>query len=234
MHMRKKKWARPELAACPYYIEDPAQLRGAWAARFVKKQPLHLELGCGKGVSTAQMAHENPGVNYIAIDISPDVLGVARRNLEQAYGEAPVENLLLTRCDIEHIDHFLAPEDRIERIYINFCNPWTMRPKHHKRRLTHTRQLMHYRAFLAENAEIWFKTDSPELFHDSEKYFAACNFDTIYLTHDLHADGFSPNYISEHEQRYTAQGIPIHFAIYRKRAQEPEFDPVAWRVWDEG
>lgn len=232
MHMRKKKWARPELAACAYYAAEPKALKGHWREQFKREQPLHLELGCGKGVSTALMAHDNPQINYIAVDISPDVLGVARRNVELAYGEEPVENILLTRQDIEHIDWTIAPEDRIERIYIHFCNPWTMRPKHHKRRLTHPRQLMQYRQFLVEGGEIWFKTDDAQLFHDSLTYFEVCGFECTYLTENLHASGFAPNYVSEHERMYTAQGIPIRFGIFRRKPGEVGIDPVTWRVWD--
>ena len=231
MHMRTKKWARPELAACPYFAEKPHLLRGQWASCFAAAQPLHLELGCGKGVSTAQMAHATPDVNYIAIDISPDVLGVARRNLEATYGETPVSNIMLTRCDIEHIDSFIAPEDRIERIYIHFCNPWSMRPKHHKRRLTHPRQLMLYREFLVDEGEIWFKTDDADLFRDSLKYFAACGFVPRYQTDDLHASGFTPNFVSEHEAKYSAEGIPIHFGIFVKQPGPVTIDPLRWRIW---
>lgn len=109
MHMRKKKWARPLLAASDCYVQEPAQAAGHWAELFAHRQPLHLELGCGKGVSTAMMAHDNLATNYIAIDISPDVLGCARRNLAAAYGDAPVDNILLTRCDIEQIHNFILP-----------------------------------------------------------------------------------------------------------------------------
>lgn len=231
MHMRKKKWARPELAACPYYVAEPAALRGTWSEHFVRRQPFHVELGCGKGVSTARMAQDNPGVNYLAVDISPDVLGCTRRNIEQAYGDAPVDNILITRHDIEHINWVLAPEDRVERVIISFCNPWTMRPKHHKRRLTHPRQLMQYRAVMPEDGEIWFKTDDAQLFHDSLGYFAACGFETVYVTEDLHQSGFSPNYVSEHEMKYMAEGVPIRFGIFRRGSAEVTFDPVKWRVW---
>lgn len=231
MHMRKKKWARPELSACPYYIAEPAALKGQWQTKFVRRQPLHLELGCGKGVSTAQMAHANPGVNYIAVDISPDVLGCTRRNLEAAYGEDPVDNILITRQDIERISTVFDAQDCIERVIISFCNPWTMRPKHHKRRLTHPRQLMQYRAFMPAGGEIWFKTDDDQLFHESLKYFEVCGFEQVYLTGDLHASGFEPNYVSEHERMYAAQGVPIKFGIFRRTGDEIDMDPVRWRVW---
>ena len=57
MRMRKKKWAEPELQACPWRIDDPDAHRGQWRGLFSEDRPLHVELGCGKGVSTAQMAY---------------------------------------------------------------------------------------------------------------------------------------------------------------------------------
>lgn len=188
-----------------------------------------LELGCGKGVSTAQMVAANPEVNYIVVDISPDVLGDARRNLVRECGGDPT-NVAVCRFDIENIDRFIAPEDQIDRIYIHFCNPWTERPKHAKRRLTHPRQLAHYLTFLKENGEIWFKTDDDELFDDSLVYFRLCGFEIVYLTRDLHADGFQPNYVSEHEKKYTELGVPIKFGIFRKAREELDFDPTRWRL----
>ncbi len=217
MHMRRKRWAAPELAACSYYIPRSAENGGHWRERFVRKQPLHVELGCGKGVSTAQMVHAHPQVNYVAVDISIDILGCARRNIAAAYGSEPVDNVLLTDMNIEYIEQHFLPEDAVERIYINFCNPWSQRKKHFKRRLTHPRQLRQYRAFLVEGGEIWFKTDDGPLFEDSIEYFTECGFEIRYRTDDLHASGFQPNYVSEHEAKFTAMGMPIHFLIAVKR-----------------
>ncbi|MGN0996766.1 MAG: tRNA (guanosine(46)-N7)-methyltransferase TrmB [Candidatus Ventricola sp.] len=228
MHMRTKKWARPELEACPYFTDEAPRFRGQWRARFAREAPLHLELGCGKGVSTAAMAFDNPQVNFIAMDITCNVLGDTRRNIACTYGDAPVDNVMIARYNIEDIRQVFAPEDRIERIYINFCNPWTKRPKYAKRRLTHPRQLMQYRDFLVDGGEIWFKTDDVPLFTESLPYFQACGFELRYLVSDLHASGFAPNYISEHERMYTERGVPIKFVIVRKRPGKVELDPVRW------
>ena len=78
MHMRTKKWAKPELAVCPYFTDEAVRLRGRWRSCFQKEQPLHLELGCGKGVSTAAMVYDNRDVNYIAMDIKSSPEGYAR------------------------------------------------------------------------------------------------------------------------------------------------------------
>ena len=228
MHKRTKKWAKPELAVCPYFTDEAETLRGHWHERFAKDQPLYLELGCGKGVSTAAMVYDNRDKNFVAMDITCNVLGDTRRNIARTYGEEPVDNVIIARYDIEYIRNVFAPEDRIERIYINFCTPWTKRPKYAKRRLTHPRQLMQYRDFLVDGGEIWFKTDDTPLFTESLPYFEACGFDMRYLTSDLHAAGFAPNYVSEHEQKFTALGVPIKFVIMRKKPGPVELDPVRW------
>ena len=129
MHMRTKKWAKPELAVCPYFTDEPETKRGRWRAQFEREQPLYLELGCGKGVSTAAMVKDNPTINYVAVDITCNVLGDTRRNIEKAFDGEPVKNVMIARYDISYIEKVFAPEDRVERIYINFCNPGTKRPK---------------------------------------------------------------------------------------------------------
>ncbi|MBQ8094619.1 MAG: tRNA (guanosine(46)-N7)-methyltransferase TrmB [Clostridia bacterium] len=215
MHMRTKKWAKPELAACPYYLDEPFECRGNWRSKFVKDQPLYVELGCGKGVSTAQMVFDQQDRNFVAVDITSNVLGDARRNIEKLYGSQPVENVILSRFDISRFDEFFAGGDAVGRIYINFCNPWTKRPKYAKRRLTHTRQLMQYRHALADDGEIWFKTDDDTLFEESIPCFEESGFELITVIRDLAVTDFKPNYISEHEQMYRDMNVPIKFLVAR-------------------
>jgi len=233
MHMRKKKWALPELEQCGYFTREPDRLCGDWHAAFKKQQPLHIELGCGKGVSTAVMAHENPGVNYAAFDISADVLGNARRNVAEAYGDDPVDNLMLVKFDIAYIFKCFNEADSAERIYISFCNPWGERLKHAKRRLTHPRQLMQYRSFLKDGGEIWFKTDDDPLFADSLRYFEVCGFEPKFVTYDLHGCGFEPNYETEHEKKYSAEGVKIKFGIFVKKPGEIDLDPTRFTLTEE-
>jgi len=230
MHIRTKKWARPELAECPFFTNGGEEYRNRWKKRFSNPlRPLHLEMGCGKGVSTAKTVAANPDINFVAADINMDVLGDARRNMVRACGKNP-DNAFLLRTDICRIDRTFGPEDSAERIYIHFCNPWTERPKHEKRRLTHPRQLMQYRTFLTEEGEIWFKTDDDTLFLDSLVYFDQAGFSPRTLIWDLHASGFQPNEMSEHEIRYAQMGVPIKFGIFQKMPEEPSFDPVRYRL----
>ncbi len=211
--MRRKPWTEIELAECPFFVERPAFRRGNWPGLFEKRQPLHLEIGCGKGVSTVQMARENPGVNYVAIDEVRHVLAVSVRNARAGFGGEAPKNLLFSEVDATRIYDTFAPGDGIERIYISFPNPWDERAKHHKRRLTHPRQLLQYRDFLRPGGEIWFKTDNDTLFVATKRYLGECGFDIAWQTDDLHASGFSPNYVSEHEALYAGQGKPIRFLI---------------------
>ena len=173
MRIRYKKWARPELEASKFYTDTPEEYKGRWKEFFKNQEnPIHLELGCGKGQFIAELASSNPEINYIAIDLIDAMLGLAKRNIEQVYQQKQIqpENVAITRFDIERIPLILGKEDNIQRIYINFCNPWP-KGKHRKKRLTHTRQLEKYKTFLADDGEIYFKTDDDDLCNGSLGYF---------------------------------------------------------------
>ena len=216
MRIRFKPWARPELEASKFYRGNPEELKGKWIQEFKNKEnPIHLELGCGKGQFISQIAFQNSKINYIAIDLVDAMLGIAKRTVEQTYNEAnkEIDNVLLTRFDIERIGLILSKEDNIKRIYINFCNPWP-KGKHRKKRLTHTRQLEKYKEFLANDAEIYFKTDDDDLFRASLGYFEEAGFEIINKTYDLHTEQIWKNNIeTEHEKMFSEQGIKIKALI---------------------
>lgn len=206
MRIRTKKWAKPELAACHYFVDNPLEQKGKWDEFFPKKQPIHLDLGCGKCTFLAELAYRNKDVNYIGVDISYDILGVARRNISERFGEEKVENVALLSYNIEKITDFIDESEKVDRIYINFCNPW-QKSRCHKRRLTHTRQLENYKKILAENGEIWFKTDDDNLYLSSLRYFAEAGFEIYERTKDLNSLPDTGNILSEHEVMFEAQGI---------------------------
>ena len=116
--------------------------------------------------------------------------------------------------DIERILDVFSKEDKIDRIYINFCNPWP-RPRHRKKRLTHTRQLEKYKEFLKTSGEIYFKTDDDALFSDSLEYFKEAGFEQVWKTEDLHAENVAENVCTEHEQMFSKQGIKIKAGIFK-------------------
>ena len=219
MRIRYKPWARPELEASKFYIDNPEEWKGKWKEFFENQDnPIHLELGCGKGQFISSLAIQNSNINYIAIDLVDAMLGLAKRNVEATYQENNKEpnNIVLTRFDIERILLIWEKKDNIERIYINFCNPWT-KGKHRKKRLTHTRQLEKYKQFLKDDGEIFFKTDDDDLFTSSLLYFEESGFEIISKTYDLHNDPiFENNIETEHEKMFSEQGIKIKALIARK------------------
>ncbi len=126
-----------------------------------------------------------------------------------------IDNILLTAYEIEIIQNILNKKDKVERIYINFCNPWP-KPRHNKKRLTHTKQLEKYKIFLKPKGEIYFKTDDNGLFNASIKYFEESNFDIISKTYDLHKEPIWENNIeTEHEKMFEEQGIKTKALIAR-------------------
>ena len=219
MRIRYKKWARPELEASKFYIKEPEKIKGKWKEQFENsKNPIHLELGCGKGQFISKLALKNQNINYIAIDLVDAMLGLAKRNIEQEYEEnnKEIKNILITRFDIERILLILDQEDQIGRIYINFCNPWP-RGKHRKKRLTHTIQLEKYKQFLTQDGEIYFKTDDDDLFESTLKYLEESNFNILTKTYDLHKEMiFEDNIETEHEKMFSEQGIKIKALIAKR------------------
>lgn len=221
MRIRSKPWALPELEACPFYVQDAHAMYGKWQSLFPKAQPLRLELGCGKGGFISQEAPANPTYNYIAIDIKKEMLVLAKRKIEQAYqaNDTPTDNIRICLANIVYFWQFFSTEDRVDRIYINFCNPWSHN-KHKKRRLTHPRQLAQYREVL--DGEIWFKTDDDGLFDESLGYFAETGYTIKYQTRDLHANPIPQYYETEHEQMFQEEGKTIKFLIAEPAPDPPE------------
>lgn len=210
MRMRSKPWAKPELEACPFFVRRGEEQKGRWHEWFPSRQPIHLELGCGKGYFIAGLAPEHPEINYIGIDLKDVVLAPAKRVIEAAFGEKPVQNVALTGHDIERLPEIMDEHDRVERIYINFCNPWP-KPRHWKRRLTYPTRLRDYRALLDPQGEIWFKTDDGPLYRDTLRYLEEAGYQVYWCTEDLHADpcGDEITVMTEHERMFSARGIPI-------------------------
>lgn len=212
MRIRKKKWAQPELDVCPYFVKNPKDYAKRWKDFFKNDNEIQLEVGCGKCSFVAQKALRHPDINFIAVDIKSDMLGVGRRNIEALFNEhnKTVSNIALVAFNVENIDELISKEDNIKQMYINFCNPWP-KEKHKKRRLTHVTKLNKYRTFLNDGAQINFKTDNDELFDESLEYFKESGFETDYVTYDLHNSEIKDNIQTEHEAMFSAQGIKIKF-----------------------
>jgi len=230
MRIRRLPWARPELAASPMCEDMPLYTYGEWHDQYKTRQPLHLELGMGKGGFLAAISVDHPEWNFLGIDIKSEMLALARRKIDAAHEEkglVAADHVRICSHDIERIGMMLGPEDVVDAIYINFCNPWPT-GKDQKKRLTHTRQLLKYRSFLKDGGEVFFKTDDMGLFDDSLVYFEKAGYRVDGVTRDLWMSDIPNPYPTEHEKMFREKGLPIYrlHAVKLPDSELPELDPL--------
>ena len=205
MRMRKKKNCAARIERCgDIRITDPENHKGKWNEVFGNDNPIHVEIGCGKGSFIVGMAKMYPDVNFIAIEKVEDVIVMA---MEKAIANE-IENVRFMDLDAERIEEFFE-KGEIKRIYLNFSDPWK-KGKQAKRRLTHKNFLDRYKKVLNSGDYIWFKTDNQKLFEFSLNSFCAEGFKLRNITLDLHNSGFEGNVITEYEQRFLDLGQPIY------------------------
>ena len=205
MRMRKKKNCAARIERCgDIRITDPENHKGKWSEVFGNSNPIHVEIGCGKGSFVVGMARRYPDINFIAIEKVEDVIVMA---MEKAI-ENEVPNVRFMDLDAERIEDFFE-KGEIKRIYLNFSDPWK-KNKQAKRRLTHKNFLDHYKNVLNNGDYIWFKTDNRKLFEFSLNSFAEENYKLQNITLDLHNSNFEGNVITEYEQRFLDLGQPIY------------------------
>lgn len=205
MRMRKKKNCASRMEKCAdIWVRDPYEHKGEWSKLFGNDNPIHIEIGCGKGNFITQMAKKYPDINFIAIEKVEDVIVMA---MEKAMA-AELKNVLFMDMDAQKIEDVFELGE-IRRIYLNFSDPWK-KNKQAKRRLTHKNFLDRYKKVLREGDYIWFKTDNRKLFEFSLNSFCAENFKLENITLDLHNSNFKDNVVTEYEQRFIDEGAPIY------------------------
>ena len=205
MRMRKKKNCGARMERCSQiWIKEPENYKGKWHELFGNNNPIHIEIGCGKGSFVRGMAQMYPDINFVAVEKVEDVIVMA---MEKAV-EAELTNVLFTDMDAERIEDFFEYGEA-ERIYLNFSDPWK-KNKQAKRRLTHKNFLDRYKKILEPGKEIWFKTDNKPLFEFSLNCFSEEDFKLSNITLDLHNSGFEGNVMTEYETRFVELGQPIY------------------------
>ena len=203
MRMRKKPNLLPRMErASAVLTAEPEQYRGRWLEAFPGFTALQLELGCGKGGFTCAAAAAMPETLLVAVEKVPDAMVVA---MERAV-EAGLRNVRFLDIDAVRLPELFAPGE-VERIYVNFCDPWPKK-KQFKRRLTAPGFLALYRQVLRPGGEIWFKTDNQPLFDWSLETLAEAGFRLSEVTRDLHADG-PVGIMTDYEKKFYGEGKPI-------------------------
>jgi tRNA (guanine-N7-)-methyltransferase len=206
MRVKHKKWAAPLIAAHPEkMVMNAEEVKGKWQERFEKPQPIHLEVGMGKGQFIIGMAKAHPEVNFIGLEIQETVAAIA---LKKALTE-DLPNLQLVCGDGSDITNYFEPHE-IDRMYLNFSDPWPKK-RHAKRRLTYHTFLDGYQTILKEQGTIELKTDNMGFFEFSLESMNnyGMKFDEVWL--DLHnSDENEHNVETEYEQKFAAKGQPIY------------------------
>ena len=204
MRMRKRNNLEPRMeAASAVWIRDPEARRGSWRNLLPGARELHLEIGCGKGKFTVEMAELHPDILFIALERVREAMLLG---MEKAVATG-LKNLYFISADAALLESLFAPGE-VDRIYLNFCDPWP-RSKNAKRRLTYHTFLEKYRAVLKPGGEIHFKTDNAQLFAWSLEEFAQYGYPVKNVTDDLHKDGVA-GVMTGYEEKFHALGTPIH------------------------
>ena len=210
MRVRKRKGAEEHLANHPQYvILEPEAAKGKWHELFGNDNPIHIEVGSGKGAFITGMAKQNPDINYIGIDIQKSVLSYA---LDKVL-EIGVPNIKLLWVDGSELTNYFE-DGEVDMMYLNFSDPWP-KSRHEKRRLTYKTFLDTYKQILPENGEIHFKTDNRGLFEYSLASFSQYGMVLNKVWLDLHASDYEGNVMTEYERKFSEKGQ----VIYRVEAQ---------------
>ncbi|NCB42338.1 MAG: tRNA (guanosine(46)-N7)-methyltransferase TrmB [Clostridia bacterium] len=208
MH-RKVKHKDEIIQRCKKWIVlDPCARKGSWAHSFTSHGKPYLEIGSGKGQFITRLASINPSKNFIAAE-GGDKIFV---RLLQKAEEEDIQNLLLIPEYMSDLQTIFS-RGEVAGIYLNFCDPWP-KERHAKRRLTHRDMLAQYRTISQEGALLAFKTDNSELFEFSMSEFLHAGLHILAYTKDLHKSEYAAdNITTEYEDKFTAKGCPIFYAL---------------------
>lgn len=204
MRLRNVKGSRETVAASDFVIHDEESMKGGWHTFFGNENPIHIEVGMGKGKFITELAGLHPEINYIGIEKYSSVLV---RALEKQ-AELQLPNLVFIRMDAESIANVFAA-DEVDRIYLNFSDPWP-KDRHAFRRLTSVQFLERYNNFLSKSGSLIFKTDNRPLFDFSLEQASLAGWTTVNYTYDLHHSEYAEgNVMTEYEERFSAMSNPI-------------------------
>ena len=210
MRLRKKPHTLEKLENFSDFVTTEkidSSRAGNWRKLFGNENPLHVELGTGKGDFICAMAEKNPQINFVGIEMEAEVVLKAARKID----EKNLSNVKIIVFNVNQIEEIFA-ENEIDRLYINFCDPWPKK-KHAKRRLTYITFLQKYKKILKPAGEIHFKTDNRALFDFSLEQFELANLKVRDVSYDLHANEPPENVRTEYENRFSAAGVPINRAV---------------------
>ena len=214
MRLRNIPRAEGVLNESEMVVKNASENKGHWASDiFGNDHPLHIEIGMGKGQFLLTLAERNPHINYIGIERYSSVLLRAVEKLEE-----PVANIRFLCIDAAEIHDIFSPEE-VERIYLNFSDPWP-KARHARRRLTSSEYFARYDKILAKDGQVEFKTDNRNLFDFSvEEINNSDIWEVTACTYDLHNDTSmnEGNIMTEYETKFSSMNHPICKLIAKRK-----------------
>ena len=206
MRLRNIPGADDVVQNSTFCIKNPNELKGKWHSIFENENPIHIEIGMGKGRFLMDLAALNPTINYIGIERYTSVLLRAVQKIE----ENPLPNVRFLCIDAATLPEIFASGE-VNRIYLNFSDPWP-KDRHARRRITSSDFLARYHEILAADGRIEFKTDNVDLFKFSlEEIENSPIWHIDVHTFDLHEDPMLNfgNIMTEYEEKFSSKGNPI-------------------------
>ncbi len=202
MRLRNVKGAALIIEKSSYVIKNPEQYKGNFAKLFNNSNPIHLEIGSGKGDFIINMAKKYPDINFIGLEMFDSIMV---RITEKLVNE-DIPNLKLIKMDATYINDVFDHD--IDTLYLNFSDPWPKK-RHEHRRLTSLRFLKRYDSVFKTKKIIIQKTDNRKLFEYSLKSFTDYNYKIEELSLNLHLDDYD-NVETEYERKFSSLGYPIY------------------------
>jgi len=205
MRQRNKPWADDFIKEHDnLFIPNPEDHCGKWQEVFGNSNPIHLEIGTGKGQFIAGMAKQYPDINFIGMELAKSVIVTAAEKVIAK----EVPNVILLNNNAKDLRDFFGTNE-ISTIYLNFSDPWP-KTRHEKRRLTFSAFLEQYRDILKDGKGIVQKTDNRSLFEYSLVSYSQFGMRLEEVSLDLHALDDSENVKTEYEEKFSAKGQPIY------------------------
>ena len=206
MRLRNVAGSREAIGTSRFVVQNPKEQKNNWRELFGNTNPIHIEIGMGKGRFIMEMAKRHPEINYIGIEKYSSVLirGIQKMEAEE------LPNLYFIRMDAEEIAEVFGQAE-VDKIYLNFSDPWP-KDRHAKRRLPSREFLSRYREILSIEGNLEFKTDNRDLFIFALEELEPAGWHLEQVTYDLHHDMamIKDNVMTEYEERFSAKGNPIY------------------------
>lgn len=193
-------------------LQYPPNMPGKWAAHFGNKQPITLELGCGRGEYTVGLARLYPEGNFIGMDIKGNRIW---KGAKTALDEN-IQNVVFVRSQIEQVGAYFGPEE-VRSIWITFPDP-QLRLAKMKKRLTHPRFLRLYQAFLESDGLVHLKTDSPVLYDFTRTVIQLFGLTLVTDCDDIYGQGEVNEVLSiktHYEQLDIAKSQKVHYLCFK-------------------